>query len=99
MESLGRGCRLAGWGSGVHAQTAVFASQESPGEQTEGGETYPSGMHHALGRPGRARREHDEEGVAEGQLLELQLRGLRAFPGGKKIIQEHAGGRTHRDGQ
>ena len=59
-------------------------------------ETYPCRVHHALGRSGRARREHNEERVAEGQLLELQLGHLVPFPGGKKVIQKHAVGRRHR---
>lgn len=58
-------------------------------------ETYPCRMHHALGRSGGARGKHDEEGVAEGQLLELQLRGLLTRPGCKKIIQKHTVGKTH----
>lgn len=58
-------------------------------------ETYPGGMHHALGRPGGARREQDEERVAEGQLLELQLRCLLPSPGRKEVVQKHAVGEMH----
>lgn len=51
-------------------------------------------MHHALGRPRRARRKHDEERVAERQLLELKLGRLLAFPSGQEILQEHTVGKN-----
>lgn len=56
-------------------------------------QTYPGRVHHALGCSRCARRKHDEERVAEGQLLELQLRGLVALPGGQEILQKHTVGR------
>lgn len=58
-----------------------------------GGETYPGRVHHALGRSGRAGRKHDEERVAEGQLLELQLGRLIPVPGRKEVIQKHTVGK------
>lgn len=56
-------------------------------------DTYPCRVYHALGCPGRARGEHDEQWVAEGQLLELQLGGVLAGSARQKVLQEHAAGK------
>ena len=76
---------------GERGRGAALASRKPPGR--DGVQTYPGRVHHALGRSGRARRKHDEERMAEGQLLELQLGGLRTLPGGQEVLQEHAVGK------
>lgn len=78
---------------GLQVTPPESGAAPEPGAGCRG--TYPGGVHHALGRPSRARREHDEERVAEGQLLKLQLGRLVPFPGREKVVQEHAVGETH----
>lgn len=59
-----------------------------------GTQTYPGRVHHALGRPGCARGVHDEEGVAERQLLELQLGRWVPSASREEVVQKHTVG-TH----
>lgn len=84
-----------------------FREEQHPGASAEGtglmaagpaeDDTYPGRVHHALGRAGRARGEHDEQRVAEGQLFKLELRRLRARSAGQELIQEHTVGGNRRN--
>lgn len=76
---------------------APRVQREDPERATRAGgrpgtQTYPGRVHHALGRPGRARGVHDEEGVAERQLLELQLGRWVPSASREEVVQKHTVG-------